>query len=309
MTAKIFIDGEHGTTGLQIRQRLADRKDIEVLSLAHGDRHSLEGRTQLLREADIALLCLPDDAARQSVELAKDAKTRMIDASTAHRTHQDWVFGFAELEHGHAQKIAEAQYVSNPGCYSTGAIALIHPLIKSGLMQPDHPITINAISGYSGGGKGLIAQMEDETGENSIPSAFFSYALGLQHKHVPEIITRCGLSRRPIFTPNVGRFIQGMLVQVPLFLSDLGTGASRKDVHEVLKSHYSGQNIVQVISLDESDRIVRLDPEEMVGTNEMKLFVFGEENGDGVNLAASLDNLGKGASGAAVQNLELMLKG
>ncbi len=309
MTAKIFIDGEHGTTGLQIRQRLAGRTDIEMLSLEHDERRSLEGRTRLLREADIAILCLPDDAARQSVELAESAGTRIIDASSAHRTHENWVFGFAELEAGHGQKIAKAQYVSNPGCYSTGAISLINPLVKSGLMRNDHAITINAVSGYSGGGKGLIAQIEDDANEEPISSVYFSYALGLKHKHVPEIITRCGLSRRPIFTPNVGRFAQGMLVQVPLFLSDLATGTSRADVHRALVAHYSGQDIVQVIGLKDSDQLSRLDPEEMVGTNDMKLFVFGDEDGGEINLVASLDNLGKGASGAAVQNLDLMLAG
>jgi len=307
MTAKIFIDGEHGTTGLQIRERLAARSDLDMLSLAHEDRHSLEGRTQLLREADIAILCLPDDAARQSVELAKDAGTRMIDASTAHRTHEDWVFGFAELEEGQGEKIANARYVSNPGCYSTGSIALINPLIKSGLMAVDHPITINAVSGYSGGGKGLIARMEDGDNEEAISSAYFSYALHIKHKHVPEIISRCGLARRPIFTPGVGRFAQGMLVQVPLFLDDMKSGVSRNDVHDVLAAHYEGQDIVQVVSLATSEQITSLDPEEMVGTNDMKLYVFGDADGSEVNLVASLDNLGKGASGAAVQNLDLML--
>jgi len=309
MTAKIFIDGEHGTTGLQIRERLGARDDINLLSLAHDERRSLEGRTQLLREADIAILCLPDDAARQSVALAADAGTRMIDASTAHRTAEDWVFGFAELAPGHSKKIAGARYVSNPGCYSTGSIALINPLVESGLMKPDHPITINAVSGYTGGGKGLIAQMEDADADDAIASAFFCYAMDLNHKHVPEIISRCGLERRPIFTPSVGRFAQGMLVQVPLFLDDLGTNTKREDIHAILVSHYQGREFVSVAEFDESDRIKRLDPEEMVGTDAMRLFVFGAGNGREVNLIASLDNLGKGASGAAVQNLDLMLGG
>ncbi len=307
MTAKIFIDGEHGTTGLQIRERLASRNDIEALSLSHDERRSLEGRTRLLCEADIAILCLPDDAARESVELARAAGTRMIDASTAHRTDENWVFGFAEIESGHDKKIAAAQYVSNPGCYSTGSIALINPLVKSGLMKPDLAITINAVSGYTGGGKGLISQMEDIANEDAISSAFFSYSLNLNHKHIPEIIARCGLGRRPILTPSVGRFAQGMLVQIPLFLSDLGSSACRETVHEVLQAHYAEQTVVEVIALEESDQIIRLDPEEMVGTDDMKLFVFGAKNGGEINLVASLDNLGKGASGAAVQNLNLML--
>ncbi|MCP4184510.1 MAG: N-acetyl-gamma-glutamyl-phosphate reductase [Hyphomicrobiales bacterium] len=307
MTARIFIDGEHGTTGLQIRERLGARDDLDLLSLAHGERRSLEGRTQLLREADIAILCLPDNAARQSVELAVDAGTRMIDASTAHRTAENWVFGFAEIVPGHSKKIASAKYVSNPGCYSTGSIALINPLVKCGLMKSDHPITINAVSGYSGGGKGLIAQMEDDGANDAISSSFFSYSMDLNHKHIPEIITRCGLDRRPIFTPSVGRFAQGMLVQIPLFLDDLGNNTKREDIHEIFASHYEGQEFVSVVGFDESDLIKRLDPEEMVGSDEMRLFVFGARDGREVNLIASLDNLGKGASGAAVQNLDLML--
>ncbi len=307
MASKIFIDGEHGTTGLQIRDRLAGRGDIEMLSLEHSERHSLDGRTAMLRDADIAILCLPDDAARQSVELAKGADTRMIDASSAHRTHKDWVFGFAELHAGHASAIGEAQYVSNPGCYSTGAIALINPLIKAGLMRADYPLTISGISGYTGGGKGLIAMMENSEQPDHISANHFTYALELKHKHVPEIITHCGLDRRPIFLPSVGRFKQGMLLQVPLFLSELKAGTTRLHVHEVLEAHYEGQDIVRVVDLDESDAIIRIDPQEMVGTDAMKLFVFGDENGGEINLVASLDNLGKGASGAAVQNLDLML--
>ena len=309
MNAKIFIDGEHGTTGLQIRERLADRSDLQILSLAHEERHSLEGRTRLLRKADIAILCLPDDAAKHAVELAKDADTRLIDASTAHRTNEDWVFGFAELEQGHGRKIARARYVSNPGCYSTGSIALINPLIRAGLVQPDHAITINAVSGYSGGGKGMITQMENGDVENSISAPFFTYAHGLNHKHVPEIMARCALIKRPIFTPSVGKFVQGMLVQVPLFLDALGTGIQKAELHEVLSRHYQGQDIVQVVRLDICEGIDRLDPEEMVGSDGMKLFVFGDKDGREVNLVASLDNLGKGASGAAVQNLDLMLTG
>ncbi len=309
MAPKIFIDGEHGTTGLQIRERLGNRNDIDLLSLAHEDRRNIEGRTRLLREADIAILCLPDDASRESVALAQGAGTRMIDASTAYRTHKDWVFGFAELNAGHDRNIAKAQYVSNPGCYSTGSIALINPLVKGELIKPDQHLIINGVSGYSGGGKGLIAQMEDPARENAISSDFFCYALNLKHKHVPEIITRCGLQRRPIFTPSVGRFAQGMMIQVPMFLDQMPKGTTRAHVHAVLENHYLGQDIVQVVSLAECDAITRLDPCELVGTDHMKLYVFGDEDGGEINLVASLDNLGKGASGAAVQNLELMLAG
>ena len=309
MAAKIFIDGEHGTTGLQIRERLAGREDLDLISLPHADRHSVAGRSELLHTADIAILCLPDDAAREAVAMAQGSDTRIIDASSAHRSHKDWVFGFAELEAGQAEKISRAKFVSNPGCYSTGAIALIHPLIKSGLMTSHMRLTIQGVSGYTGGGKGLIAKMESGDGEDAIASAYFTYATGLKHKHVPEIIARCGLARRPIFTPGVGRFSQGMLVQVPLFLDQLENNATRNDVHGVLRDHYDGQDIVRVVPLSECDNVVRLDPEEMVGSNRMKLHVFGDEDGGEINLVSSLDNLGKGASGAAVQNLDLMLGG
>ncbi len=305
MTAKIFIDGEHGTTGLQIGARLAGRADLRLLSLAPEDRRNVDARAGLLREADIAVLCLPDDAARQSVELAKGAGTRMIDASTAHRTDPDWAFGFPEMTPGHDRVIANAQYVSNPGCYSTGAIALIKPLIDAGVVPTDYPLIINGVSGYTGGGKGLIARMEDETAEGHIGSVMYAYALSLGHKHVPEIMSRCGLSKRPLFTPSVGRFRQGMLVQVPLHLSTLTGNPSRAAVHGMLAEHYADAVFVRVAGLDEADRLERLDPEGLVGTNDMRLYVFG--NDEQVNLVAQLDNLGKGASGAAVQNLDLML--
>ena len=220
MTAKIFIDGEHGTTGLQIRDRLAGRTDIDLLSISHDERRDQAVRERRLREADVAILCLPDDAARESVAMAKDAGTRFIDASTAHRTAPDWVFGFAELEKGQAERIAAAQFVSNPGCYSTGAIALLKPLVDAGIIPDDYPVSINAVSGYTGGGKSLIAQMEDASREDAISANHYAYALTLAHKHIPEIFVRSGLKRRPIMTPNVGRFPQGMLVNDHESLTD-----------------------------------------------------------------------------------------
>ncbi|OCW56757.1 N-acetyl-gamma-glutamyl-phosphate reductase [Hoeflea olei] len=309
MAPKIFIDGEHGTTGLQIVERLQNRSDIELMSMPPEKRRDADVRTQFLREADIAILCLPDDAARESVKLAEGAGTRFIDASTAHRTHPDWTFGFAELADGQAAKIAAAQYVSNPGCYSTGSIALIAPLVACGLLPADYPVTINAVSGYTGGGKQMIAQMEDATREDAITAPYFAYALTLAHKHVPEIMRHTGITRRPVFTPAVGRFAQGMLVNLPLHL-DLMTGApSMGDVHAALSQHYRGSEIVSVVPLAESAGLARLDPEELKGTDRMKLYVCGTEGAGQVNLVASLDNLGKGASGAAVQNLNLMIGG
>jgi N-acetyl-gamma-glutamyl-phosphate reductase len=307
MAARIFIDGEHGTTGLQIRDRLAGRDDIELLSIPHEERRNADLRRDMLRAADIAILCLPDDAAREAVALTADAATRFIDASTAHRTHPDWAFGFAELTAGQADRISSARYVSNPGCYSTGAIALLRPLTEAGLMTADHPVTINAVSGYTGGGKQMIAQMEDETHEDRISSAHFAYALTLRHKHVPEIMAHGGLARRPIFTPSVGRFAQGMLVHVPLHLDLLAKAPGLADIHAALSAHYGDQDIVSVVPLSESAGLARLDPEELAGRDTMRLYVFGTPGDGQVDLVASLDNLGKGASGAAVQNLDLML--
>jgi len=309
MAPKIFIDGEHGTTGLQIVSRLQKRTDIDLMSMPAEQRRDADVRTKFLREADIAILCLPDDAAREAVALAADAGTRFIDASTAHRSNPDWAFGFAELSEGQAARIAGAQFVSNPGCYSTGALALIAPLVAAKLLPADYPLTINGVSGYTGGGKQLIAQMENATQEDAITAPYFAYALTLGHKHVPEIVSHAGLSRKPIFTPAVGRFAQGMLVNVPLHL-DLMTGnPSMSDIHAALKAHYADGPIVEVMALDQSAGLARIDPEEMTGTDRMKLYVCGTEGAGQVNLVASLDNLGKGASGAAVQNLNLMIGG
>ncbi|MBU4530255.1 MAG: N-acetyl-gamma-glutamyl-phosphate reductase [Hoeflea sp.] len=307
MAPKIFIDGEHGTTGLQIVSRLQDRSDIDLMSMPAEQRRDPEVRTKFLREADVAILCLPDDAARGAVALASDAGTRFIDASTAHRTDPAWAFGFAELSDGQAARIAAAQFVSNPGCYSTGAIALIAPLIAAGLLPTDYPVTINAVSGYTGGGKQMIAQMEDASRDDAITAAYFAYALTLAHKHVPEIMRHAGITRRPVFTPAVGRFAQGMLVNVPLHL-DLTDASSVAEIHAALDIHYGGSEIVNVVSLADGAP-PRLDPEELAGTDRMKLYVCGLEGSGQVNLVASLDNLGKGASGAAVQNLDLMIGG
>lgn len=307
MTKSVFIDGEHGTTGLQIAERLAGRTDINLLSLAMEDRRDNDKRAAMLRETDIAILCLPDDAARESVALAQGSGTRFIDASTAHRIADGWVYGFAESEPGQREKIIHAQNVSNPGCYSTGAIALLRPLTLAGLLPSNYPVTINAVSGYSGGGKQMIAQMEDASREDAINAPYFAYALSLKHKHVPEIKVRSGLTIDPIFTPNVGRFAQGMLVNIPLHVSALNN-ATRDKIYQVLEAHYAGQDIVEVVPNDVTDSLARIDPTELAGTDRMKLYVCARDDGSQVNLIASLDNLGKGASGAAVQNLDLMLQ-
>lgn len=303
--AKVYVDGEHGTTGLQILDRLKSRTDITQLSMPHADRRDPAVREALLNEADIAILCLPDDASRQAAAMVARGNTRLIDASTAHRTDSQWVFGFAELEPGHDAVIAGARYVSNPGCYSTGAIALIRPLTQSGLLSKDARVSINAVSGYSGGGKNLIAQMEDRDREDAISSAHFLYATGLNHKHVPEIQTHGLLRHKPLFSPSVGRFPQGMIVQVPLFLDTLQV-SSLEQIHACLADRYAGCAHVRVASIAESKAVSRLDATMLVGTDTMDLHVFGNDHQ--INLVAVLDNLGKGASGACVQALDLMLE-
>ncbi len=308
MKPKIFIDGEHGTTGLQIRQRLAGRDDLDVLSIPESERRNPTLREEMLKAADIAILCLPDDAARESVAmLAGNDATRVIDTSTAHRTASDWAYGFAEMDEGQAARIAGARFVANPGCYPTGAIGLIRPLVKAGILPADYPVTVNAVSGYTGGGKQLIAQMEDEQNPAYIPSPHFLYGLTLAHKHVPEMQMHGMLDRAPLFSPSVGRFAQGMIVQLPLHLADLNGAPSLGDVHAALARHYDGQRIVEVVPLAESAQLARVDPTELNDTDGMKLFVFGTEGKGQANLVAVLDNLGKGASGAAVQNMDLML--
>lgn len=307
MAAKIFIDGEHGTTGLQIRERLAERDDLTLLSLPMEDRRNTAKRAALLQEADIAILCLPDDAAREAVSLADGEGTRFIDASTAHRTADDWVYGFAEMTKGQAERIASAERVANVGCYAIGSIAMLRPLTEAGLLPRDYPIAINAVSGYSGGGKQMIAQMEDSSRDDAIAANHFAYALTLSHKHLPEIMMHGDIARKPIFTPAVGRFAQGMLVNLPLHLDLLSGGPDMAAIHAALSDHYAGQQHVTVAPLGEAGALPRLDAETMRDTDDLRIHVFGTEGGGQVNLVAALDNLGKGASGSAVQNLDLML--
>jgi N-acetyl-gamma-glutamyl-phosphate reductase len=308
MTARIFIDGEAGTTGLQIRARLAGRRDVNVLSIEGDKRKDPAARAALLNSVDLVILCLPDEAAIEAVSLIQNPAVRVIDASTAHRVAPDWVYGFPELEPRHAARIATAKRVANPGCYPTGAIALLRPLIAGGLVPADFPLTVNAVSGYSGGGKRLIAQYEDPQSPDRITAPFWVYGLNLGHKHVPELQLHGLLKARPLFVPSVGRFAQGMIVQVPLQLWALPTKPRVADIHAALVAAYQGQAFVSVASVQESVALERLEPGSLNNTNLMKLYCFGSEDHEQVVLAAVLDNLGKGASGAAVQNLELMLK-
>ena len=308
MKAKIFIDGEHGTTGLQIRTRLAARDDLAVLSIPEPERRNVDLRAERLHEADVAILCLPDDASKEAVRILEgNNSTRIIDTSTAHRVHPDWAYGFAEMDPAQRRRIADARLVANPGCYPTGAISLIRPLVAAGILPADYPVSVNAVSGYTGGGKQMIAQMEDVSHPDHIASPHFLYGLPLMHKHVAEMKQHGLLERRPIFAPSVGRFAQGMIVQVPLHLADLNGTVSIGDIHATLVAHYAGQDIVEVVPLATSAKLDRLDPTELADTDSMKLYVFGTEGQGQVNLVALLDNLGKGASGAAVQNMDLML--
>jgi N-acetyl-gamma-glutamyl-phosphate reductase len=308
MKPKIFIDGEHGTTGLQIRTRMAGRSDVELLSIPEAERRNATIREDLLNSADVAILCLPDDASKQAVTMLEgNNKVRIIDTSTAYRIAPDWAYGFAEMDAAQAAKIRDARLVANPGCYPTGAIGLIRPLRQAGILPQSYPITVNAVSGYTGGGKQMIAQMEDPANPDHIDSPNFLYGLTLKHKHVPEMQIHGMLDRAPIFSPSVGRFPQGMIVQVPLFLDQLKEGTTLETIHAALVAHYAGQSIVEVVPLDVSAKLSRVDAVELAGKDTMKLFVFGSNGGDQVNLVALLDNLGKGASGAAVQNMDLML--
>ncbi len=308
MKPRIFIDGEHGTTGLQIRQRLANRPDLDILSIPEAERRNNDMRRERLHEADVAILCLPDDGARQAMELLDgNNSTRVIDTSTANRVNPDWAYGFAEMTGGQADRIAGARLVANPGCYPTGAIALMRPLVEAGILPKDYPVTVNAVSGYTGGGKQMIAQMENPDAPDAIDAPHFLYGLTLAHKHVPEMQMHGLLDRAPLFSPSVGRFAQGMIVQVPLHLADLAKTPSPEDIHGAIASHFGEQDIVRVVPMAESAELKRIDPTGLNGTDTMSLHVFANAKTGLVNLVAVLDNLGKGASGAAVQNMDLML--
>lgn len=307
MATKVFIDGEAGTTGLEIRARLDGREDLTFISLGEDKRKDAAARKQALNEADIVILCLPDDAAREAVSLIENATTRVIDASTAHRVSEGWVYGFPEMSSDQRQEISRATRVTNPGCYPTGAIALVRPLVMAGLMPESWPVTIHAVSGYSGGGKQMIAEFEDKAAPSYTLEAYRAYALGLAHKHVPEMQMNMGLAHPPLFAPNVGRYAQGMIVEVPLQLWALPGAPSVARVHEALSRTYEGQRFVSVVPLEESAAKAKLEPEELNGTNDLKLFVFGNEETQQARLVALLDNLGKGASGQAVQCLNIMI--
>ena len=301
MTHTIFIDGEAGTTGLEIRERLEARSDLELILL--GDRRrDVEARREALNAADAVILCLPDEAAKEAVAMIGNPKVRVIDASTAYRVDPTWTYGFAEMTAEQRERIAGATRVSNPGCYPTGFIGLVRPLVSAGIIPAGWPVTVNAVSGYSGGGKAMIAEFEAGGA-----GAFRAYGLSLKHKHVPEMTRHTGLERPVLFAPAVGAYRQGMLVEVPLQLAALPSSPSVEVVHGALVEAYAGSRFVEVVGLEESEAMTGIDPEGLNGTNRMRLHVFGDRDGGQARLVALLDNLGKGASGAAVQNLNLML--
>jgi N-acetyl-gamma-glutamyl-phosphate reductase len=302
----VFIDGEAGTTGLDVLRRLEARADLEIIAL--GDRRrDVEARREALNSADAVILCLPDDAAKEAVAMIDNPSVRVIDASTAYRVDPAWTYGFAEMAHApgrmtQAEKIAGATRVSNPGCYPTGFIGLVRPLVSAGIIPAGWPVTVNAVSGYSGGGKAMIAEFEAGGAE-----VFRAYGLSLKHKHVPEMTLHTGLERPVLFAPAVGAYRQGMLVEVPLQLAALPSSPSVEVVHGALAEAYADCRFVEVVELETTEAMTGIDPEGLNGTNRMRLHVFGDRGGDQVRLVALLDNLGKGASGAAVQNLNLML--
>jgi len=306
-TPLVFIDGDQGTTGLQIHERLrgrVERQDLKLLTLPADARKDAQRRAEAINTCDIAILCLPDAAARDAVSAVVNPSVRVIDASSAHRTTPGWVYGFPEMSEGQAQRVAAASRVTNPGCYPTGAIGLLRPLVQAGLVPADYPISIHAVSGYSGGGRAAVETYDGPEAANALP--FQVYGLGLAHKHTPEIQLHAGLTQRPMFIPAYGAYRQGIVLTVPLELRLLNAGIDAAALHACLTDHYAGAQHVEVMPLQAPSTLPHLDPQALNGTNDMRLGVFANEHGQ-VLLTAVFDNLGKGASGAAVQNLDLML--
>lgn len=306
MKTKIFIDGKEGTTGIEIFERLGKRDDIEILLIDEDKRKDLSERKRLINMSDITFLCLPDSAAIEAVSLVENPNTRIIDASTAHRTNPEWDYGFPELSEMHRENIAKSKRVANPGCYATGFISLVYPLVKAGVLPEDYPLTAHAVSGYSGGGKKMIATIEgeDKTFEMASPR---QYALAQSHKHLPEMQKICGLKYKPMFNPIVDDYYSGMVVSVPLVSRALSKSYTPADIHEIMSQHYAGQHFVKVMELSGKETLADgfLPANTLAGTNNLQIFVCGSD--EHILLASRLDNLGKGASGAAVQSMNIMM--
>ncbi len=307
MAYRVFVDGQEGTTGLQIFSRLDGRNDVELLLIDENRRKDPEARRELLNSADVAFLCLPDDAARESVSLVSGERVRVIDASTAHRTDPVWAYGLPELSRKQRGLIRESRRVSVPGCHATGFVLALHPLIENGIMPRDYPVTCQSLTGYSGGGKKLIAAYEGPGTDSDAMKYPRNYALSLNHKHLPEMQRHAGLEYPPVFTPVVGNFYVGMAVSVPLQARLLTKKAAARDLHEVLSAYYEGERFVRVMPFDSEAYLdggfFRL--QECNGTNRLDIFVFG--NDQQALVVSRLDNLGKGASGAAIQNMNILL--
>ena len=337
MTAKVFIDGAAGTTGLEIRERLEGRRDLELVQLADDERKDTRARREAMNDSDLVILCLPDEAAREAVSLIERNDVRVIDASSAHRVAPGWTYGFPELEPGQRAKIAAATRVANPGCWPTGFLALVAPLVRAGIVPTDFPLTVTGVSGYSGGGKTMIAEFENKDSPAYVETISRTYGLTLAHKHAPEMKVHAGLAHPPVFSPNVGRYYRGMIVEVPLQLWALPGKPTVFDLYTTLGETYHGEKLVQVAAFDKAMDALKslregkpaaaafvdlkrpsfidaemltlssIDAEMLKLTNGMELFVFGNDKTQQARLIAVLDNLGKGASSAAVQNLNLML--
>ncbi len=305
--AKIFIDGAVGTTGLEIRERLAGRAELSLITLSEADRKNSVARKGALNDADVVILCLPDEAAKEAVTLIDNPAVRVIDASSAHRVAPGWTYGFPELEADGYDRIAQAGRVSNPGCWPTGFLAIMRPLVRSNLVPADFPVTVNGVTGYSGGGKSMIAEFEDKSSAGYTETVSRIYGLNLSHKHLPEMQQHSGLSHPPLFEPSIGRFYRGMLVEVPLQLWALPAAPTARDLHATLVQAYPDRPLVKVASLEDSAAAISLDAEILAGSNGLTIYVFANEKSLQARLVAVFDNLGKGASGAAVQNMNIML--
>ena len=306
MKAKVFIDGSAGTTGLQIFERFKNRDDIEILTIDEEKRKDVNERAKLINESDVTFLCLPDAAAKEAAALCTDTDTRIIDASTAHRTADGWDYGFPELSEEHRERIRHSKRVANPGCYASGFISLVYPLVKAGVIPEDYPLTAHAVSGYSGGGKKMIETLESDAKTEEMFSPR-QYALGQTHKHLPEMQKVCGLKYAPMFNPIVDDYYCGMVVSVPLVTRCLSKRYTPADIHEILSEHYVGEHFVKVMEIGGTQTLPDgfIAANTLAGTNNMQLFVCG--NNDQILLMSRLDNLGKGASGAAIQNMNIML--
>jgi N-acetyl-gamma-glutamyl-phosphate reductase len=306
MKQTVFVDGQHGTTGLKIRERLHGRKDIEVLEIPEEKRKDPEAKKKLLNEADIVFLCLPDDAARESVGLIKNTSVCVIDGSTAHRVIDGWVYGLPELKKEQRSLIKKTKRISVPGCHATGFIAMLYPLVAQGVVDKDYPVSCHATAGYSGGGKSLIAEYQQENAPDDIKNPR-PYALGLTHKHVPEMTRIVGLTRPVLFTPIVVNVYNGEIISIPLIPAYLKKPLAAADIRELLAEYYAGEQFIKVMPYPADGHLKNgfLTFTDCNGTNNLEIFVFG--NKDRVLLSARYDNLGKGASGAAVQNMNIVL--